>query len=204
MSEAGSARSVGENVALQVPSHGIPIVAQGPKAITRGLRLHTELPQESSGSSLVYSAYGAVVTHPPAVYRGDHLSAVPALKTRRPWSSDQKSCHGAGASEVPSIRPSAAPFEGACARLAPPSARSASRRPGGRCGAGGSASWLDCALGARLIQVKIASLFQASGESARCRCPWSQTRNPASCCRHRRMRTRPARKEFCTDRSASP
>ncbi len=143
-------------------------------------------------------------THPPAVYRGDHLSAVPALKTRRPWSSDQKSCHGAGASEVPSIRPSAAPFEGACARLAPPPARSASRRPGGRCGAGGSASWPDCALGARLIQVKIASLFQASGESARCRCPWSQTRNPASCCRHRRMRTRPARKEFCTDRSASP
>ena len=61
MSEAGSSRSVGENVALQVPSHGIPIVAQGPKAITRGLRLHTELPQESSGSSLVYSAYGPVV-----------------------------------------------------------------------------------------------------------------------------------------------
>jgi hypothetical protein len=37
MSEARSARSVGENVALQVPSHGIPIVAQGPKAIIKGL-----------------------------------------------------------------------------------------------------------------------------------------------------------------------
>ena len=36
MREAGSARSVGENVALQVPSHGIPIVAHGPKAIARG------------------------------------------------------------------------------------------------------------------------------------------------------------------------
>lgn len=37
ISEARSVRSVGENVALQVPSHGIPIVAQGPKAIIRGL-----------------------------------------------------------------------------------------------------------------------------------------------------------------------
>jgi len=37
MREAGSARSVGENVALQVPSHGIPIVAHGPNVMTRGL-----------------------------------------------------------------------------------------------------------------------------------------------------------------------
>src|SRR5205807_542731 len=33
MSEAGAARCAGADVAVQVPSHGIPIVAQGPNAI---------------------------------------------------------------------------------------------------------------------------------------------------------------------------
>ena len=84
MSEPSSTRSVGESVAVQVPSHGIPIAAHGPNTVTRGLttrhRATTRIVGPTPRAQCIRRDSN---THPPDVYRPDHLSAVPALKTRR-------------------------------------------------------------------------------------------------------------------------